>query len=101
MSDDSTPASWRLYILSTAAGVLYTGITNDVARRLRQHENGTGAKALRGKGPLTLMFSCEAGDRADASKLEYQVKQLNRRDKLRLVAHQPASLPEWLANRNG
>ncbi|WP_437613413.1 GIY-YIG nuclease family protein [Erwinia sp. V71] len=101
MSDDSTPDRWRLYILRTAAGMLYTGITNDVARRLRQHQNGTGAKALRGKGPLTLMFSCEAGNRADASKLEYQVKQLKRQDKLRLVAHQPASLSEWLANRNG
>ncbi|QKJ85506.1 putative endonuclease [Paramixta manurensis] len=93
-------ASWRLYILSTAAGALYTGITNDIARRFQQHQSGKGAKALRGKGPLHLLFSCEAGDRASASRLEYQVKQLTRREKLRLIEQQPVSLETWLANRN-
>ncbi|WP_017801413.1 GIY-YIG nuclease family protein [Winslowiella toletana] len=101
MSSDSAPVLWQLYILRTASGVLYTGITNDVARRLRQHQEGKGAKALRGKGPLALMFYCDAGDRSSASKLEYQVKQLKRQDKIRLVASQPESLSEWLANRSG
>ncbi|WP_158782100.1 GIY-YIG nuclease family protein [Pantoea sp. BAV 3049] len=97
---DATP--WRLYILRTARGVLYTGITNDVARRFAQHQAGKGAKALRGKGPLELLFHCEAGDRSSASKLEYQVKQLKRHDKIRLVAHQPVSLSLWLsALKNG
>ncbi|MEM6161646.1 GIY-YIG nuclease family protein [Erwinia sp. P6884] len=98
----SEAALWRLYIVRTASGVLYTGITNDVARRFLQHQTGKGAKALRGKGPLELIFHCEAGDRASASKLEYQVKQLKRQDKIRLVTHQPASLSAWLqALRNG
>lgn len=95
------PASWRLYIVRTAAGSLYTGISNNVARRFQQHQQGTGAKALRGKGPLELLFSCEAGDRAMASRLEYQVKQLTRQEKLRLVASQPASLASWLSDRSG
>ncbi|MFC0139436.1 GIY-YIG nuclease family protein [Erwinia mallotivora] len=89
-------AQWRLYILRTASGLLYTGITNDIDRRFNQHQNGKGAKALRGKGPLELLFHCEAGDRANASKLEYQVKQLRRLDKIRLIAHQPDSLALWL-----
>ncbi|MCX8958515.1 GIY-YIG nuclease family protein [Erwinia psidii] len=93
---------WRLYILRTASGLLYTGITNDVARRFAQHQSGKGAKALRGKGPLELLFYCEAGDRSSASKLEYQVKQLKRQDKIRLVAHQPVCLRLWLnALKNG
>lgn len=94
----TSEAGWQLYIVRTACGMLYTGITNDVTRRFRQHQDGKGAKALRGKGPLALMFYCEAGDRSSASKLEYQVKQLKRRDKLRLVACQPGSLQQWLAN---
>ncbi|WP_207302050.1 GIY-YIG nuclease family protein [[Erwinia] mediterraneensis] len=88
--------SWQLYIVRTASGVLYTGITTDVPRRVAQHQSGTGARALRGKGPLTLVFHCEAGDRANASRLEYQVKQLSRQQKLLLVEKQPPCVAEWL-----
>lgn len=98
----TTAASWRLYILRTAKGMLYTGITNDVDRRFNQHQIGKGAKSLRGKGPLELLFHWEAGDRSQASKLEYQVKQLNRKEKIRLVTHQPDSLTIWLEQlKNG
>jgi putative endonuclease len=87
---------WQLYIVRTAKGSLYTGITTDVPRRVDQHQRGRGARALRGKGPLDLVFHCEAGDRASASRLEYRVKQLTRQQKLRLVASQPVSLESWL-----
>ncbi|MGD9426877.1 GIY-YIG nuclease family protein [Pantoea sp. NSTU24] len=87
---------WQLYIVRTAKGSLYTGITTDVARRVAQHQSGRGARALRGKGPLELMFHCEAGDRASASRLEYQVKQLTRQQKLLLLAGQPVHLARWL-----
>ncbi|UIA91538.1 GIY-YIG nuclease family protein [Erwinia tracheiphila] len=100
MKNDSE-TSWRLYILRTRHGLLYTGITNDISRRVDQHQRGKGAKALRGKGPLELMFHCEAGDRSSASKLEYQVKRLMREDKLRLIIHQPASLIQWLNTLKG
>ncbi|WP_336699617.1 GIY-YIG nuclease family protein [Pantoea dispersa] len=88
---------WQLYMLQTAAGMLYTGITTDVNRRLQQHQQGRGARALRGRGPLTLVFHCAAGDRAAASRLEYQVKQLSRAQKLLLVAQQPACLTAWFS----
>lgn len=86
---------WQLYMLQTAAGMLYTGITTDVNRRLQQHQQGRGARSLRGKGPLTLVFHCAADDRAAASRLEYQVKQLSRARKLLLVAQQPTCLNAW------
>ena len=72
--------------------MLYTGITTDVARRLAQHQAGKGAKALRGKGELTLAFHCQVGDRSTALKLEYRVKQLSKIQKERLVNHPPLSL---------
>ncbi|HGT8905200.1 TPA: DNA damage response exodeoxyribonuclease YhbQ, partial [Escherichia coli] len=48
---------WFLYLIRTADNKLYTGITTDVERRYQQHQSGKGAKALRGKGELTLAFS--------------------------------------------
>ncbi|MBP2196319.1 GIY-YIG nuclease family protein [Erwiniaceae bacterium L1_54_6] len=91
---------WQLYMLQTAAGQLYTGITTDVNRRLQQHQQGRGARSLRGKGPLTLVFHCDAGDRSAASRLEYQVKQLSRAQKLQLVAQQPPSLNNWFTQND-
>ncbi|GAJ67072.1 GIY-YIG nuclease superfamily protein [Edwardsiella piscicida] len=88
---------WYLYMLRTAGGALYTGITTDVARRLRQHQSGRGAKALRGKGPLTLAYQC-ALSRELAARLEYCVNQLSKKQKERLVADQPLHLLPWLAN---
>lgn len=59
---DTSPTLWHLYMLRLPSGMLYTGITTDVARRLAQHQAGKGAKALRGKGELTLAFHCQVGD---------------------------------------
>ncbi|AHG20911.1 hypothetical protein Z042_15860 [Chania multitudinisentens RB-25] len=87
---------WHLYMLRMPGGMLYTGITTDVARRIAQHQTGKGAKALRGKGELELVFHCQIGDRSTALKLEYQVKQLSKKQKENLVAHQPMSLHDLL-----
>ncbi|CAI1009881.1 MAG: GIY-YIG nuclease family protein [Serratia proteamaculans] len=84
--------TWHLYMLRMPSGMLYTGITTDVARRLAQHQAGKGAKALRGKGELVLAFHCQAGDRSRALRLEYRVKQLSKMQKERLVSHPPLSL---------
>ena len=78
---------FSLYIVRCADGTLYTGIAADVARRLVEHERGErGAKFLRGKGPLEVVFEEPAGDRAAASRLEYRVKRLSRSQKLDLVS---------------
>ena len=65
---------WHLYLLETAAGALYTGITTDVARRLAEHRAGRGAKALRGKGPLVLCHQEPVGSRSEALRLEARLK---------------------------
>ncbi|MGI8470948.1 GIY-YIG nuclease family protein [Pectobacterium brasiliense] len=92
MTEHAEDSHWYLYILRTVAGALYTGITTDVSRRLNQHQTGKGAKALRGKGELTLVFHCRVGARSDALKLEYRIKQLSKNQKERLVQDQPKTL---------
>lgn len=78
---------WFLYLLRSRLGHLYTGITTDVARRVQEHAQGRGgARSLRGKAPLTLVFSAPVGDRGRASRLEARVKKLPRAAKERLVA---------------
>ena len=80
--------SWYLYMVRTHSNQLYTGISTDPQRRLRQHQGELvgGAKALRGKGPLQLVYQQPFADRASASKAEYQLKQLSKRDKEQRVA---------------
>lgn len=84
MNNVMTP--WFLYLIRTANNSLYTGITTDVARRFVEHQNGKGAKSLRGKGVLSLAFSAQVGERSLALRVEYRIKQLTKRQKERLVA---------------
>ena len=82
---------FSLYIVRCADGTLYTGIATDVGKRVAEHEaSPRGAKYLRGRGPLQLVFSAAAGDRAKASRIEYRVKQLSRTQKLALIEGQLA-----------
>ncbi len=96
---------WSLYLVRTAQGSLYTGVTTDVPRRFLEHENADGknkgAKALRGKGPLVLVFKIIVGNRSDALKLEYRVKQLSRTHKERLVSRcdNLEELKTWLQKK--
>ncbi|MCV6606568.1 MAG: GIY-YIG nuclease family protein [Porticoccaceae bacterium] len=78
--------SWHLYILRTRSGALYTGISTDVERRFEEHCAGKGAKALRGKGPLQVVYRQPAGSHSQALQLEAAVKKLNKRQKEQLVA---------------
>ncbi|MCB1669527.1 MAG: GIY-YIG nuclease family protein [Pseudomonadales bacterium] len=75
-------------MLRSADSRLYTGITTDLGRRLEEHRQGgrRGAKALRGRAPLELVYNCAFRDRSSASVAEYRVKQLSRIMKERLVA---------------
>jgi putative endonuclease len=86
-SENKGLSGWFVYMIRTAGGQLYTGISTDVQRRLAEHEQGrAGAKSLRGKGPLALVWQCRAIDRSTASRLEYRIKQLSRQDKERLLS---------------
>ena len=77
--------SWYLYILRCGDGTLYTGVTDDVARRLEAHRAGKGAKYTRGRGPLELVYREELPDKSAALKREIAVKRLNRQKKLELI----------------
>lgn len=86
---------WSVYLVRMASGNLYCGISTDVERRFREHcSSAKGARALRGKGPLSLVFSEVVGNRSDASKVEYQIKQLTKREKEKLVTGK-RSLPDF------
>jgi putative endonuclease len=80
---------WYLYIIENKLGHYYTGICKDIGRRFSEHQ-GSGikcAKALKGKGPLTLIFCCQVADHSNALKMELWVKGLNKEKKIRLVAN--------------
>nr|WP_251978491.1 MULTISPECIES: GIY-YIG nuclease family protein [unclassified Salinicola] len=83
---------WYLYLIETARGALYTGITTDVARRFAQHEAGKGARALRGKGPLTLVHAEWVGDHGEALRREAAVKRLRAAQKWRWVSQRQAAV---------
>ncbi len=81
---------WHLYLVRCADGSLYTGISTDVQRRFDAHQNNRGARRLRGRGPLQLVFSQAVGDRGEAQRVEYQVKKLSRVQKERLIRGETA-----------
>ena len=76
---------WVLYILECGDGTFYTGITDDLKRRLKAHSQGKGAKYTRGRGPLKLRYLEACEDHSAALKLEYQMKQRTRQQKLELI----------------
>jgi len=78
---------WSVYLVRMSSGRLYTGISTDVERRFAEHKEGgaKGAKALKGKGPLQLVFSQQVGDRSKASKLEARIKKLSKSEKEHLI----------------
>ena len=79
---------WVLYILECGDGTLYTGITDDLNRRLSAHREGKGAKYTRGRGPLILRYTQPCADHSAALKLEYRIKQYTRQQKLTLIREQ-------------
>ncbi|WP_245579514.1 GIY-YIG nuclease family protein [Aliagarivorans taiwanensis] len=79
--------NWSVYMIRTRHGHLYTGITNDVERRFHSHQHASqGAKFLKGKGPLLLVFQQKVGSKSQAARYEYRIKRLPKRCKESLVA---------------
>ncbi|WKE67259.1 GIY-YIG nuclease family protein [Gallaecimonas kandeliae] len=92
LSSGPAPKPWYLYLVRTARGHLYTGITLDVARRFAEHQAGKGAKALRGKGPLALVYAECVGSHSEALRREMEVKRFSKARKEALVAAGQAAL---------
>lgn len=74
-----------VYILKCKDNSLYTGYTTDLERRLKKHQNGTGAKYTRGRGPFQVMFVEKYPTKEAAMKREYEIKQLSRKGKYMLI----------------
>ncbi len=77
--------TWHVYIILCTDDTLYTGITTDIDRRLREHATGKGAKYFRGRGPKELLYLEGGHNRSSAGKREVAIKKMKRADK-RLLA---------------
>ena len=76
---------WWLYLLRCGDGTLYCGIALDVEARLKQHQEGKGAKYTRGRGPLEVVYREGCLSQTEALRRERAVKRLSRAAKLRLL----------------
>ena len=77
--------TWSVYILKCADKTLYTGITNNIARRLKDHESGNGAKYTKGRGPFKLVYQEFMENRSLSTKRESEIKKLNKQEKFALI----------------
>lgn len=78
--------NWQVYIILCTDTTLYTGITNDLDRRVSRHTAQQGARYFRGRKPLRVVYLESGHTRSSASKREAQIKKLPRRDKRLLIA---------------
>lgn len=76
---------WFVYIVECSDGTYYTGISTDVNKRISTHNIGRGAKYTRSRLPVICVYSKEYSDRSEASKEEYRIKQLTRKEKIKLI----------------
>ncbi len=77
---------WKLYIIQTKSGKLYTGITTDLNRRFREHKTKKkGANFFNFSEPEFILYEEDHLSRAEASKSEYKIKKMSRKQKLELI----------------
>ena len=74
--------TWYVYILKCADDTLYTGITNNLEKRIQKHNENKGAKYTKGRGPVALVRSFICYSKGEALKLEHKIKKLSRDEKL-------------------
>ena len=65
---------WFVYVIRNADNILYTGISKDPARRITEHNSGTGAKFTRGRGPWRQVYSEGPLEHGDALRREIEIK---------------------------
>jgi putative endonuclease len=94
---DSQPPpanNWFLYIAECADGTYYTGIAKDVERRIETHNSGKGSKYTAARGPVKLVFQEPQGDYSTALRREYQVKNIPKARKVRLISGETLPPPD-------
>ncbi len=87
MSSNSN--TWYVYMVQCSDGTLYTGITNDLEKRITAHNSDKdGAKYTRGRRPVKLVYAEKTGSRSVAASQEHRIKRLKRDGKMRLAEDQ-------------
>jgi putative endonuclease len=76
---------WDIYIIECNDGKLYTGITNNLKRRIKEHQRGNGCKFTKGRIPVKLRYSQRVDSRSEALKGEARIKALPRLKKIKLI----------------
>jgi len=76
---------WSVYILRCGDGTLYTGITNDLDKRIESHSSGQGSKYTRSRLAVELFYYEPAENRSEASRRELEIKGLSREDKMKII----------------
>ena len=74
--------NWCVYILKCRNNSLYTGMTNNIERRLKEHEQGRGSRFVRSWKPFELVKTIPCKNAEEVRKLEYALKKLKRREKI-------------------
>jgi putative endonuclease len=83
---------WYVYILECYDESLYTGITNDLNKRMQTHRSGKGSKYVRSKRFKQILHAISVEDKSEAAKMEYRIKQLERNDKITFFMKHPGLL---------
>jgi putative endonuclease len=73
---------WRVYLLECLDGSYYTGVTNNLEKRMAAHESGKGSKYVLSRGFCRLISSRKCLTRSEALKTEYKIKRLSKDEKL-------------------
>jgi len=84
-----TVGNWQVYILRCRDDTFYTGITNNLEKRIQRHNLGTASRYTRTRLPVSLVYQEAAADRGAASRREAEIKKLKRRAKLKLIEQPP------------
>ena len=77
--------NWLVYMLKCSDNSIYTGITNNLEERLKKHQSGNGAKYLRGRLPIKLVYKENFINRSEATKREIYIKKMSKKEKKHLI----------------
>lgn len=80
-----SPSPWYVYIVRCGDNSFYTGLTNNIRRRLNQHNTNRGAAYTKGRGPITLIHLEPFATHQEAARREIAIKKLTRAQKEQLV----------------
>ena len=72
-------------MLECSDNSIYTGITNNLENRLKKHQSGDGAKYLRGRLPIKLVYKENFINRSEATKREIYIKKMSKKEKKYLI----------------